>query len=338
MEIALFLSILTNVILIIWVALQTESSQRMKNRHLMWVDSLTSEQKRTTQSDLDCNDVLEEFKQTFQETLEEKTKRLERHHNEREKELKKEVVRHASPHYRKLIDIRNEEYVFKDISESYTLGINHDSKQSFDRFNFEEHLRHMLLLDDYKDIAEALIHNQAMVDRFEGEKQSVLQEPAIVPENVLKVMSMEEFTEFERVLCETECSGVTPIKTTINLSSSYESPGGRNTYYDEKMFDTHEVISLYLDEREKRADKERMKEFVEKQRALLTSSLRYDILQRDEFKCRLCGRNAGEGVELHIDHVQPVSKGGLTEEDNLRTLCKDCNLGKSDKYDLNGVN
>ena len=70
-----------------------------------------------------------------------------------------------------------------------------------------------------------------------------------------------------------------------------------------------------------------------------TPSLRYDILKRDNFKCVICGRTPKkDGITLHVDHIIPVSKGGKTEPENLRTLCSICNLGKSDKYDENGLN
>jgi predicted restriction endonuclease len=63
-------------------------------------------------------------------------------------------------------------------------------------------------------------------------------------------------------------------------------------------------------------------------------SLRYDILQRDGFKCKICGRNPDEdNVKLHVDHIKPFSLGGLTRPDNLRCLCRDCNLGKKAKYE-----
>ena len=60
---------------------------------------------------------------------------------------------------------------------------------------------------------------------------------------------------------------------------------------------------------------------------------RYDILKRDDYRCQICGVTAKEGAKLHVDHIKPISKGGLTVPDNLQTLCDRCNLGKSDKYE-----
>lgn len=59
-------------------------------------------------------------------------------------------------------------------------------------------------------------------------------------------------------------------------------------------------------------------------------SLRYRVLKRDSFRCVQCGRSPAIalGVELHVDHIEAFSKGGKTTEANLRTLCKECNLGK----------
>ena len=74
------------------------------------------------------------------------------------------------------------------------------------------------------------------------------------------------------------------------------------------------------------------------ERSLLTPSLRYDILRRDGFRCTICGRGQEDGVKLHVDHIRPVSKGGRTIPENLRTLCQDCNLGKSDSYIEGGYN
>jgi hypothetical protein len=59
--------------------------------------------------------------------------------------------------------------------------------------------------------------------------------------------------------------------------------------------------------------------------------LRWRVLKRDRFTCRACGASPAliPGVELHVDHIDAWSKGGLTTLENLQTLCSRCNLGKS---------
>jgi len=58
--------------------------------------------------------------------------------------------------------------------------------------------------------------------------------------------------------------------------------------------------------------------------------LRFRVLQRDRFTCQACGASPAKqiGVELHVDHIMPWSKGGATTFENLRTLCSRCNLGR----------
>lgn len=56
---------------------------------------------------------------------------------------------------------------------------------------------------------------------------------------------------------------------------------------------------------------------------------RFRILKRDSFRCRYCGAAASDGVELHVDHVQPRALGGADDDRNLVTACVDCNRGKA---------
>jgi hypothetical protein len=70
--------------------------------------------------------------------------------------------------------------------------------------------------------------------------------------------------------------------------------------------------------------------------------LRFLVNRRDRFTCRACGRSPAlePGVVLDVDHIVPWSKGGETTFDNLQTLCKRCNIGKSDlsmKQDAEGI-
>lgn len=63
--------------------------------------------------------------------------------------------------------------------------------------------------------------------------------------------------------------------------------------------------------------------------------LRYKILLRDKFRCLICGASPAKdvGVELHVDHIFPWSLRPQHIEENLRTLCSKCNLGKGAKLE-----
>jgi hypothetical protein len=56
---------------------------------------------------------------------------------------------------------------------------------------------------------------------------------------------------------------------------------------------------------------------------------RMAIFKRDEKKCRICGRKPenNSDIELHIHHIRPWSKRGVTDPDNLITLCHTCHKG-----------
>jgi hypothetical protein len=56
----------------------------------------------------------------------------------------------------------------------------------------------------------------------------------------------------------------------------------------------------------------------------IPDSVRANVLLRDGARCRRC-RTV---VNLEVDHIIPVSKGGRTKESNLQTLCRRCNRRK----------
>lgn len=58
-------------------------------------------------------------------------------------------------------------------------------------------------------------------------------------------------------------------------------------------------------------------------------SLRFRILQRDNFRCQYCGATPQDGVQLEVDHIVARSQGGSDDPSNLKTSCWPCNQGKS---------
>ena len=61
--------------------------------------------------------------------------------------------------------------------------------------------------------------------------------------------------------------------------------------------------------------------------ARVGKKVRFEVFKRDGFKCQYCGRSAPD-VVLHVDHINPKSRGGKNDLVNLITSCADCNLGK----------
>jgi 5-methylcytosine-specific restriction endonuclease McrA len=59
-----------------------------------------------------------------------------------------------------------------------------------------------------------------------------------------------------------------------------------------------------------------------------TPELKRLILERDGYKCVICGRSEKEGYELHVDHILPKDKGGKAILENGQTLCSICNFRK----------
>jgi hypothetical protein len=59
-------------------------------------------------------------------------------------------------------------------------------------------------------------------------------------------------------------------------------------------------------------------------RAPLDPAVRWAVFQRDRYACLHCGSHS----DLTIDHIHPVSLGGLNDPTNLQTLCRGCNSRK----------
>jgi hypothetical protein len=109
----------------------------------------------------------------------------------------------------------------------------------------------------------------------------------------------------------------------------YVSPGGNSSAKcDIKLdLDNLERFVKYLNELVK------FRKSVEGQRALMTSKLREEIKERDNYTCKSCdlSTETERNLLLEIDHIIPLSKGGITTESNLQTLCWRCNRSKGSK-------
>ena len=109
----------------------------------------------------------------------------------------------------------------------------------------------------------------------------------------------------------------------------YVSAGGNSSQRSSVTFDTPTIDALV----ETLSQKIRWRKSAAGQRALMTSKLRNSIKERDNHTCRYCSVSlaAQPHLLLEVDHIVPVSRGGMSTPDNLQTLCWRCNRTKSNK-------
>lgn len=116
-----------------------------------------------------------------------------------------------------------------------------------------------------------------------------------------------------------------------NYKFEYVSAGGNSSQVVNINLDTPTLDALA----ETLAGKIRWARSTAGQRALMTAKLRGWVKDRDHHTCQNPACGASVAVEpnllLEVDHIVPVSKGGLSTPDNLQTLCWRCNRTKGAK-------
>ena len=225
----------------------------------------------------------------------------------------------------------NQDYKFISIPATITEQFVLNSKREFDRFDPGNGMMSRIAdnRDTYVNLVQQSYYNSDLYYRYQTALSKL---PVFTKEKTTK-LRLKRYQKLERELYKrTVKNPVLSVQFCVDWE--YTSPQGRNYYHEKRVFQRDEIeqILRYVYQREN------FKTSKEYQRAIMTPSLRYDVLRRDHFRCVICGRTAQDGIKLHVDHIRPVSKGGKTEMLNLRTLCNQCNSGKSDKWVEGGLN
>lgn len=226
------------------------------------------------------------------------------------------LLKRKSLVYKEIIKLNSYYFFFDTIPKKIIIKDFVNSKRSVLKYDFTSRICYFI--DNNKDNLLLTIgdvyHNRKYLKLYNKEYLNIINsiKGSIIKKYILKKLCL-------KVKLKPRINFILKVYVTNNKYTIY------NTYnYEELLILVKRLKDVKLRKKMKR-------KFMQIERNKLGDGLRYDILKRDNFRCKICGSGASDGVKLHVDHIMPIAYGGKTEISNLQTLCERCNLGKSDK-------
>lgn len=247
-------------------------------------------------------------------------------------EHRKKIVLQTSSLLENLLELNSQIDFDWNVKQSYVFTKYLNTKAKFDRYELINLFDETVLNNNWLMKASKAIEKNRNMYKDYLQKICCLKSEVTQDETKKLHISYKNYIKIEQKLFQEK-----QVKPTLDCIiicvALYSSPKGRNHYSKRAVYKIDTVPQHYekIQQRIALQNSEAMRR--KRARSQMTDKLRYSILKRDGFRCKICGCTADDGVKLHVDHIIPVSKGGETILSNLRTLCETCNLGKSDEIE-----
>lgn len=172
-----------------------------------------------------------------------------------------------------------------------------------------------ILIEELETLKEAKV----IIDNYKKDYEKYIQD---VPEYVLKNDNDGFYSRLGLAIID-------EAVLNVEYKFTYTSDGGMAQRSFTIPMNEENITELIIHLESKLS----LENLAKEQRALMTAKLRTKIKERDNYTCCECGNSihSEPNLLLEIDHIKPISKGGLTQEDNLQTLCWKCNRRKGSK-------
>lgn len=230
----------------------------------------------------------------------------------------------------------NSEYNYQrtDWSKSTDSRLVYECSATICKNAMNEPYKYLCKYFNIKPTEEALENFEAMLNNFEAADQGKIflakqKQDAIdkIIDEVAPLIRIFSSKRLEREL------GFEPVENTYHRTPiytfQYVSAGGKSSFSTDIKLNTNNLERFigYL------GDKVEFRKSFAGQRSLMTRALRTTIKERDSYTCQGCGNSSKKepNLLLEIDHIVPISKGGITSEENLQILCWKCNRSKGSK-------
>ena len=245
------------------------------------------------------------------------------------------ITKKVKAHSQRLKELEalNSRTSFFIVDSEYTNRKHYDNKSNFNKiataYVMAADIRSNLIY--FKDICEKIAKNRELYKTYIDKASQI---PSYVTEKDCEELKISFFfynLKEEKLFKKAILTPVLDYKYTVIIT--YSSPKGKVNLRKEESFDLDNIFACMESVSRSRLDRKTYQNLSRVERGEVSDSLRYDIMNRDGFRCVICGASANEGAHLHVDHIIPIAKGGKSVPSNLRTLCERCNIGKSDKME-----
>ena len=244
-----------------------------------------------------------------------------------------EYIKSNSVTLKKLLDLNNK-YRFYKITANAKRTQDYDNKIYYDSISCEDYLIYQLQFEQYVVLKEM---NYVAINKREYVKYC---------EEIKSIKNLGEFENFnnrlnkkyllrlEELLFE-EGLLVPQLSFSISVVLYLTTLKGEKITAKWASFEEGQIRELIKKLNYKRGnfynDRGIWDAICRVERGKVSNKMRFAIYERDGYRCKICGRTDRE-VNLEIDHIKPIAKGGKSTYDNLQTLCVYCNKEKGDKY------
>ncbi len=228
----------------------------------------------------------------------------------------------------------NHKYQFLEV-ENFDMKHSYDNDVYYNKVSPRDYLTYELVYKrkDVESAIDSSLHNCSIIELYKDDIRQIEEYGVFDVEDVLP--NKEKLLKYEKEifnLLVKKPKIYFDIKVTIILTNI----NGRILEYKKDTFDVTQIIDiidrLYDKTNGRYNNYDIWNSISIVERAKVSNKMRFAIYQRDGYRCRACGRKTDD---LEIDHIMPIAKGGKTEYNNLQTLCRACNMKKSNNVNGN---
>ena len=229
------------------------------------------------------------------------------------------------------LNLKAQPYVAQQETIKSRFAVRVESKGKFDRFDLDRFLRDSAMDHEawYESEIASRVRALELHTRYQVSVERIADRLGASRHRRLRG---ERYSVIEKRLFDRRQLERPAPSARVVAEVKYTSPQGRNSYSRRLEWNFDELCDGLRSAQDIQARRSTAEALRARERSLMTSRLRVSILRRDDYRCKMCGASRDEGVNLHVDHIVPVSRGGRTLPENLQTLCQPCNLGKSNRF------